>query len=263
MIKPAATQGAALLPRHQPPAREGSADFNRWIGSDQGRSAAAGDAGAQRDAEASAIAAGAAPSLSIDGVPLAGADLLLEFHVSGRGGEQELLALPWRLSANGRLSHLLDAKPQPPDTGLASSPARAAATRANAALAEAWVEYRMCHLVSADAVPPQSLPMPNLADPLQSGASPADASESAAAPPRQAGDGALAPWASRLLRWIESEGRDATLWIRDYRLDPDAARRLGELMHGLAREHGTPLQRIVVNGRELWRAERGNHPENL
>ncbi|WP_046655880.1 hypothetical protein [Lysobacter capsici] len=265
MIKPTSIAAAALLPRHNATPREGGSDFSRWIGSDQGRAPASDAPDAQSDAQRESRAAGDidAPSLAFDLAMADKADLLLEFHVSGRGGDQELLALPWRLSANGRLSQLLSATPRPDGQGLASSPARDAATRANASLADAWVEYSIRHLAQADAASPQVLPMPNLADPLQSSAASSGESTASASAPRNASDGAAAPWAARLLRWIESEGGDATLWIRDYRLDPDAAQRLSRLMHTLAEEHGTQLQRIVVNGREHWRADRNSSQENL
>lgn len=265
MIKPTSIAAAALLPRHNAPQREGGSDFSRWIGSDQGRTASSEASVAQRDGQRDSRAADAvdASSLAFDIAAADQADLLLEFHVSGRGGEQELLTMPWRLSANGRLSQLLSATQRPSGQGLASSPARDAATRANASLADAWVEYSIRHLAQADAASPQVLPMPNLADPLQSSTASSGESTASASAPRNASDGAAAPWASRVLRWIESEGGDATLWIRDYRLDPDAAQRLGRLMHTLAQEHGTQLQRIVVNGREHWRAERNTPQENV
>jgi hypothetical protein len=265
MIKPTSIAAAALLPRHNATPREGGSDFSRWIGSDQGRAPASDAPDAHRDAQSESRAADAidAPSLAFDLAMADQADLLLEFHVSGRGGEQELLALPWRLSANGRLSQLLSASQRPSGQGLAAPPARDAATRANATLADAWVEYSIRHMAQADATSPQALPMPNLADPLQSSAASSGESTASASAPRNASDGAAAPWASRVLRWIESEGGDATLWIRDYRLDPDAAQRLSRLMHTLAEEHGTQLQRIVVNGREHWRADRNRSQENV
>lgn len=61
-------------------------------------------------------------------------------------------------------------------------------------------------------------------------------------------------WAERLVRLTpDSKGRN-TLWLRDYRLDEgDLVRAAKELKQRHERESG-PVGRIVINGREIWRA---------
>ncbi|GAA0706160.1 hypothetical protein ISN75_10335 [Dyella marensis] len=63
--------------------------------------------------------------------------------------------------------------------------------------------------------------------------------------------GDFAEWARRMVRL--SDGT-ATLWIRDYRLDAPQQRALVEQLHSFARGAGQPLQRIVLNGQDIWRA---------
>ncbi len=61
-------------------------------------------------------------------------------------------------------------------------------------------------------------------------------------------------WAERLVRLTpDSNGRN-TLWLRDYRLDEgDIERAAMELRQRHEREGGL-VDRIVINGREIWRA---------
>lgn len=60
----------------------------------------------------------------------------------------------------------------------------------------------------------------------------------------------FADWARRLVRFNNGT---ATLWIRDYRLDAPQQRALVEQLQTFARDAGTPLKRIVLNGQDLWR----------
>lgn len=62
-----------------------------------------------------------------------------------------------------------------------------------------------------------------------------------------------ANWLARWVGWIQRTGRPPSLWLRDYRLDPDDARRMADALHRAATADGIVLERIVVNGRELWR----------
>lgn len=83
-------------------------------------------------------------------------------------------------------------------------------------------------------------------------------------PPAIAGEGAVdlplatpahaAPWVGRVVRWLQQEGQAPAIWVRDYRLDRDAATQVVEQLRAHAREQGIELERIVVNARELWRA---------
>lgn len=59
-----------------------------------------------------------------------------------------------------------------------------------------------------------------------------------------------ATWLIRRLALVQQAGRAPTLWLRDYRLDPDEALRIGDTLHRLARDRGVVLDRIVINGHE-------------
>jgi hypothetical protein len=71
-----------------------------------------------------------------------------------------------------------------------------------------------------------------------------------------------APWLLRLFRWLEQKGHDPSVWLRDYRLDQADAHQLAEALRTHASEQGIRLERIVVNGRELWRAPTAFAKEN-
>jgi predicted O-linked N-acetylglucosamine transferase (SPINDLY family) len=62
-----------------------------------------------------------------------------------------------------------------------------------------------------------------------------------------------AEWMARWIKWVERDGHDPVLWLRDYRIDDAETRRVVDALRGLAREQGISLERIVVNGREFWR----------
>lgn len=62
-------------------------------------------------------------------------------------------------------------------------------------------------------------------------------------------------WQARLLRWSEGGNQALSVRIRDYRLDAQGAQSLAERLRAFAGQHGLPLQRIVINARELWRAD--------
>lgn len=64
-----------------------------------------------------------------------------------------------------------------------------------------------------------------------------------------------AQWAHRLIRWLQQQGHTPTIWLRDYFLDKTTTPVLIAQLRAQAREHGLVLQRIVVNGHELWRAD--------
>lgn len=77
--------------------------------------------------------------------------------------------------------------------------------------------------------------------------------DSGAMPPAVADWAAALPVAERLFRWMQREGEGATGWVRDYRLDDDAAARLMERIRAYVQEYDLSLERIVINGHELWR----------
>ncbi len=63
------------------------------------------------------------------------------------------------------------------------------------------------------------------------------------------------PWADRLVRWIESASHGKTAWVRDFHLDEAAASRLVRDLIEYGKNHAVALDRIVINGKECWRAD--------
>lgn len=204
---------------------------------------------------APATVASPAPAPVQDLAPqLAASDLLLEFHLRGAGGEREVVATPWRLMASGHLAQRIDG------VGALASASPAAATQAAAA--------------GAHAVEPADggATLPTLSAGLLQGA-PAVALLAAAtqASERATGSGAVeharratspaaSEWRARWMKWFERDGRDPTVWLRDFRLDDAQAGRVVDDLRTLAREHGLSLDRIVVNGRERWRNPHPDQP---
>ncbi|WP_266158303.1 hypothetical protein [Dyella silvatica] len=60
-------------------------------------------------------------------------------------------------------------------------------------------------------------------------------------------------WARQLLR-ISYQGQTATLWLRDFHLDDAQRSALTEHVLAHALSMGQPITRLVVNGKEVWRA---------
>jgi hypothetical protein len=66
-------------------------------------------------------------------------------------------------------------------------------------------------------------------------------------------------WSERALRFSRDGGKGVTAWLRDYRLKESE---LGQVLGSLTahtREQGMTLQRIVLNGREVWTSSA--HPQ--
>jgi hypothetical protein len=63
----------------------------------------------------------------------------------------------------------------------------------------------------------------------------------------------VSEWLSRWMKWIERDGHDPVVLLRDYRMDGDETRRVVDTLREFAREHGVVLDRVVVNGHEFWR----------
>jgi hypothetical protein len=63
----------------------------------------------------------------------------------------------------------------------------------------------------------------------------------------------VSEWLSRWMKWIERDGHDPVVLLRDYRMDGDETRRIVDTLREFAREHGVVLDRVVVNGHEFWR----------
>lgn len=181
-----------------------------------------------------------------------GAEVAFDFHFRRGPQADEIVSVPWRLRSSGRLSQhpstfaIADAMPLAgamPQLALTARQAQMAppVPAAPAAIATQIVSMQESLLPRAEPEVRRATANAAGADPL--------------APSRTADATA---WAERLLRWLEREGRDPEAWIRDYALDDRAAERVADAMRGLAQERGVRLERIVVNGRELWRAPHAN-----
>lgn len=182
------------------------------------------------------------------GFEAADAAATIDFHFR-RGQEAiEVVSVPWQLRASGRLSQhpgafaVLAAAPAAGAAPLPAGTAKPAQTPQPASNAPAASLYE-----TFQAQGPLFRSMQNNDDRTAMEAGGIDP----AAPARTAD---AAPWAERLLRWLERQGHDPELWIRDYALDDKAAEQVAEAMRALAQEQGIRLERIVVNARELWRA---------
>ena len=174
---------------------------------------------------------------------------VVEFHVRNPQGERELIAMPWRLMASGALAQSRSGHGFVDPAGtttismfdpVAAMPvvtpqavsvvgnASVAGLRRDAAGADATV-LQPATLRAIEADDPMSLPSLPSSSP------------------------AAAEWLARWMKWIERDGRDPLVLLRDFRLDDDETRRVVDSLRAIAQEHGVGLDRIVVNGREFWR----------
>ena len=62
-------------------------------------------------------------------------------------------------------------------------------------------------------------------------------------------------WAERLVRLARDSRGITTVWLRDYSLNESAVESLVETMKREARRDGVTIDRVMVNGREMWRAD--------
>ena len=178
---------------------------------------------------------------------------LFEFHGQRGDGEIEVFALPWRLKSSSSLAQrtamygqeLLAqvgaSAPVRAGTGVGSEAARTAALPSAPVVASTRVDAPETAAIARLPVVPEPAGSPTERE-LGAGAAPA----------------AFLPWSKRLVRWVEGQEDRASVWIRDYRLDDEAARQLGEAVRAAAREHGVLVRKVVVNAREIWRNAAGN-----
>jgi hypothetical protein len=173
----------------------------------------------------------------------------LELHVCNARGEREVIAMPWRLMASGHL---------------AQSAATVQGIVADATSVDTvsdGVKGRMPAATQA-AASGASTPHPARgdADRHMVPFAPVSAVEGAHARDKTILAQSRAPhapaaieWVARWMKWIERDGRDAVVWLRDFRVDDEQATRLADGLRRFAEEQGVSLERIVVNGRERWR----------
>ena len=152
------------------------------------------------------------PSIAVSAIadPQDAATHMLQCQIRKPQGEREVIALPWRLAAGGRLDQSLRAPgARASDEGALLPGMMRIATRAGDASAAATLGAASAPVVSE--------------------------------------------WLSRWMKWIERDGHDPVVLLRDYRMDGDETRRVVDTLREFAREHGVVLDRVVVNGHEFWR----------
>lgn len=174
---------------------------------------------------------------------------VVEFHVRNPQGERELVAMPWRLMASGALAQSMDGQgPVDPAVAMVASMhaaggfAHAAAARSVAATGHADAAGPRSEAAGSNATVqlPAMVRAAGTDDPMQ-------------LRPLPMSSPAAAEWLARWMKWIERDGRDPIVLLRDFRIDDDEARRVVDGLRAFAQEHGVGLDRIVVNGREFWR----------
>lgn len=174
----------------------------------------------------------------------------LSFHVRKPQGEREVVALPWRLMASGRLAQ------SRADGGAFVSPGATGGTTVVApsvhAASPGPLRAEAPVHAGSDAVGSMRTETPPAPFPSSMGET-RDAGRSAPATMGMASSPVAAEWMARWIKWVERDGHDPALWLRDYRIDDAETRRVVDALRGLAREQGISLERIVVNGREFWR----------
>jgi hypothetical protein len=70
--------------------------------------------------------------------------------------------------------------------------------------------------------------------------------------------GSTAYWAERSLRFTQQPGGGKVAWLRDYRMSDREAVHLVDTLRSEASERGVALQRIMLNGREVWSSRSAN-----
>lgn len=173
----------------------------------------------------------------------------LELHVCNAHGEREVIAMPWRLMASGHF---------------AQSAAVVQGVVADATSGDIASGGVKGHIPASTQVAASgaSTSHPAHGDDgrLMVPFAPVSTVESARTRDKTIFAQSHAPhapaaieWVARWMKWIERDGRDAVVWLRDFRVDDEQAARMADGLRRFAEEQGVSLERIVVNGRERWR----------
>ena len=174
----------------------------------------------------------------------------LQFHVRKPHGEREVVSLPWRLVPGGRLDQSLRAPGMVAPGVVSTSTPGAMSSPGNAGLPYFDAQGRLQHgtLPPGATVPGDAVFAPGVVRITARGVeAPGAATIGAASAP------VVSEWLSRWMKWIERDGHDPVVLLRDYRMDGDETRRVVDSLREFAREHGVSLERVVVNGHEFWR----------
>lgn len=228
----------------------GTPSFEAWVKPGQGQQ---GEVTAQQNAEhagsdaaADVLAFEIAASAPISATSAVSA--LVEFHVLNPQGEREVVATPWRLMASGRLAQSLDGRGiVGPATAVSATVSGVVEATPVAASSSARLEgYAAAAVGDATSSPGAHLLMlSSLRPPAGDDLAPLSSLPSASP--------AAAEWLARSMKWIERDGRDPLVLLRDFRIDDTEAQRVVDGLRAFAQEQGVALDRIVVNGREFWR----------
>ncbi|MGN6151012.1 MAG: hypothetical protein ACTHOH_03250 [Lysobacteraceae bacterium] len=179
-----------------------------------------------------------------------GAWLHTALHFTAAGGGPDVVIVPLRLRALGTLAQ----SPTPPG-GFAAPPViDAAVATSGDPRSAARVSMPVNTRIAAGDAAGEGTAALDTQDPRAVVARQEETDAPEEIPASRAGTPTeAAAWLARWVGFIQRTGRPPSLWLRDYRLDPDDARRLADMLHRTATADGIVLDRIVVNGRELWR----------
>ncbi|MFC0677989.1 hypothetical protein ACFFGH_09060 [Lysobacter korlensis] len=186
----------------------------------------------------------------------AGTDTSVQLVLQVGGRELDVIDMPWRLCASGRfLTARADAVPAlPTDGGSLTGGGNISKFATGYAHFSATAYAASAPAASGDVQAPAAVAVPT--SPISTGQGKKYAGqvtvETAAAV-------AAAPdqWRERLWRCIELHG-EATLYVRDYRLDAEARSELARRLADTAREGGLTLSRVVINGHVMAPASSGD-----
>jgi hypothetical protein len=193
------------------------------------------------------------PSIAVSAVvdPQDLATQTLQVHLRKPQGEREVVSLPWRLAAGGRLDQSLRVPGMlaPPGMASSSTPGGGVSpTNVGMAVFDALGRLQTLGLPPGARASGEGVLPPGTVRPaLRAGDASAAATLGAASAP------VVSEWLSRWMKWIERDGHDPVVLLRDYRMDGDETRRVVDTLREFAREHGVVLDRVVVNGHEFWR----------
>ena len=194
-------------------------------------------------------------SVERDLQPQAGADPGIEQAAAQRGDiTGQSLLLPWQLVANNALSHLF-VQGAPGGEGSLGPAAFGAGVGSTVVAANIAVGLAPAAAISSAVA--ARLPQGSAVTSAQVFSSAGAASAASAAERNETGvvlAGLADRWQERLLRWSGSGLQGLSVRVRDYRLDADGQQALANRLVAFAQHHGLPLQRIVINARELWHA---------
>lgn len=173
---------------------------------------------------------------------------MLELHVRNPQGEREVVAMPWRLMASGHLAHANAMSGMPGQASVVDGARPGAETLAATAVALPGLPF-----VSPASMSPVFAGKGAPIAAVLSQASGSTRDDVATLQAMSSNAPAAAEWLARWMKWIERDGRDAVVWLRDFSIDEDQAARVVDELRSFAQAQGVGLERIVVNGRELWR----------